>query len=267
MRARNDQRLARSGPVAVHQPGLRVKSLRLVSAHRQGQRSRPGGRQPRRRHRPRRMLRELQIALQKRRLAHRLQVVHPRQRESPRWNLGRQIVAVPIEAAGQHHGRQMRARRMPRQNDARTIHAKVFRPAPDPRQRLHHIAHDLLQRRPGGKRVIHHHHMHPARYERRRDETVISLVQRTPPAPVDKHQTGRQPRRGRGEPVQRLRNRIAIRQIEQAGPVQPRLLRVALPAREIIGPVGHQLTIVELAVEHRSVVTHHPTPPGSNTDL
>jgi IMP dehydrogenase/GMP reductase len=165
-------------------------------------------------------------------------------------------VSVGLPGAGQQHGGQMSARRMPDNGDTCRVSAVLRDIAVGPCQRLHHLHRDLRDRHGRAQRVVRHHHAHALLCERRGNEGVIGLVQAAPVAAVNEHQHRRLRRRSR-EDVQGFAGSGAVGNIEHCAALSPTGRRFPAPTLKMLRVFRHQSTVVVHAVEPFGGVAGH----------
>jgi hypothetical protein len=192
--------------------------------------------------------REAQVGGQERRAAHRLEFEQPGDRERSLHEPLRQIGSDRAPVAGQHHRRQVPARRMPGDDDAARVAAELGRVAPHPRERVHDLHRDLLDAHRRAQGVVGHDHRRTRVDERRRDERMITLVERAPVATVHEHEHRRAATRGRKD-VERLAGAVAIGHVEAALRPLARQRRGRRPALEDLRVIGDARAVVVLGVQ------------------
>ena len=187
-------------------------------------------------------------------MAQRLEVEHARYRERGTHHVGRQVGPDLRPAAGQHHGREVAAGRVPCHDDATRVAAIDRGVAIDPGQGSHGLQNDVVDADGRAQAVVGQHDHGAGSNEGQRDERLVALVERAPVAAVEVNQDRCQigGRRGRQEDVELL-GRIGtpargVGQVKSAGQAAARRSRCVGPALQDGGVLGNAAAVVVLLV-------------------
>ena len=205
---------------------------------------------------------QVQIGLQERRLADRLEVVDARHRQRALHQLRRQIGCDRLPIAAQQHARQVPAGRVAGHDNAPRVAAVQRRIAVSPGHRLHQLHDDCIDAHARAKRVIGQHHQRTGPCVDRRDERQVALVERAPPAAVNEKQH-RRVGAGGGKDIQRLTRPGSVGHVEPSRRTLARQCGSAGPAVEDRRVLGNAGAVVVLLVQPRGFESGHAGSGGS----